>query len=89
MNTDHADRRLRHAVQLKALVSRSDGGTCTSAVTDLSLDGCCIAGDFAIGERVELTVEPIGLLTGQIRWAFAGKAGVRFAKREADVKGPR
>lgn len=24
----------------------------------------------------------IGTLRGQIRWAFAGKAGVRFAKRD-------
>ena len=89
MNTDHPDRRLRHAVQLEALVTRADGAVESTAVTDLSLDGCCVTGHFSIGEYVDLKIAPIGLLRGQIRWSFAGRAGVRFVKRDADATAPR
>jgi hypothetical protein len=85
MTHDHLERRLRHAVLLDASVTRSSGENCATVVTDLSLDGCCVTGFFAIGEHVELNVTPIGNLRGQIRWAFAGKAGVRFAKRDTEA----
>lgn len=89
MTNDHLERRLRHAVQLDASVTRSGGESCATVVTDLSLDGCCITGFFTIGELLELKVKPIGQLRGQVRWAFAGKAGVRFAKREETKDPPR
>ncbi len=86
MTNDHPDRRLRHAVQLEAQVRRGDGQVCASVVTDLSLDGCCLTGDYSIGETVELEVKPIGRLKGQIRWAFVGLAGVRFIRDTADSR---
>lgn len=91
MTEENLERRPRHAVKLDASVTRSNGESCATVVTDLSLDGCCITGFFTIGEPVELKISPIGQLRGQIRWAFAGKAGVRFAKREteADPTAPR
>ena len=72
---------------MDASVTRSGRDSCATVVTDLSLDGCCISGCFTIGEAIEIKVRPIGILQGQIRWAFAGKAGVRFAKR-AEAKQP-
>lgn len=90
MTNDHLDRRMRHVVQLDASVTRSDGETCACVMTDLSIEGCRIGGDFTIGERVELDTAQIGKLTGQIRWAFNGQAGVRFDKRdEVAVTAPR
>lgn len=80
MTDYHLERRLRHAVHLDASVTRSDRTSCATLVTDLSLDGCCITGIYTLFERVEIKVRPIGILHGQIRWALAGKAGVRFAK---------
>lgn len=88
MTCSHLERRLRHAVQLDASVTRNSGESRATLVTDLSLDGCCITGLFTIGERVEIKVRPIGTLKGQIRWAFGGKAGVRFDRREQS-KSPR
>lgn len=82
MTCNHLERRLRHAVQLDASVTRSGRDGCATVVTDLSLDGCCITGFFTIGEQVELKIRPIGTLQGQVRWAVASKAGVRFAKRD-------
>lgn len=85
MTNDQTDRRLRHAVQLEAQVRRGDGRVCASVVTNLSLEGCCLTGDYTIGEAVELELKPIGRLKGQIRWAFIGRAGVRFIRDSAEA----
>ena len=86
MTINHLDRRLRHAVQLQATATKLDGGCRTTVVTDLSLDGCCISGFYAIGEHLELRIRPIGTFQAQVRWAFAGKAGVRFTKQRAPAR---
>lgn len=78
MKENWPERRRRHVVRLEAEVVRGDGSRVTATVTDLSLDGCCLTGSFAIGERVVVTVPKIGPLKGQVRWAFMGRAGVRF-----------
>jgi Flp pilus assembly pilin Flp len=80
MKTDHPDRRLRHAVQLKATATKVHGGCRDTIVTDFSLDGCCISGFYATGEHLELRIRPIGTFQAQVRWAFAGKAGMRFTQ---------
>jgi hypothetical protein len=72
------ERRQRHAVRLEAAVTRSDGGIATASVSDLSLDGSCLTGRFTIGEEIQVKIPRIGKLTAQIRWAFMGRAGVRF-----------
>jgi len=82
MQTDHLDRRLRHAVHLQATVTTSDGASRSTSVTDLSLEGCCVSGFYLIGDHVELKIDPIGEFTAQVRWAVAGKAGLRFARRD-------
>jgi hypothetical protein len=72
------NRRQRHAVRLKAAVTREDGEILTPDVTDLSLDGCCLSGNFRIGEQIQLKIPRIGKLSAEIRWAFMGRAGARF-----------
>ena len=72
------DRRRRHAVRLEAAVTRDDGETFTSDVTDLSLEGCRLSGAFRIGEQIRLKIPRIGRLSAEIRWAFMDHAGARF-----------
>ena len=74
------ERRQRHAVRLEASVTTSGGALVTSDVTDLSLDGCCLSGRFKIGEIVELKIPRIGLHSGEVRWSFLGRTGVRFIR---------
>ena len=73
----------RHAVELDATVAR-DGGEAPSRVTDLSLDGCCLTGDYRIGERVTVRIARLGEFPAQIRWALPGRAGARFERKAAE-----
>jgi len=75
------ERRVRHAVQLKASVTRSSGAVVLCKLSDFSLDGCCLSGFFNIGERVEVSVRQIGVLPAEIRWTGMGRAGARFLSR--------
>ncbi len=77
-NGSRLDRRVRHAVQLEASVTRSNGAVVVCTVSDFSLDGCCLSGFFKVGERVEVKIRPIGQLPAEIRWAAMGRAGARF-----------
>ena len=73
----------RHAVELDAVVVKRDGTEMASRVTDLSLDGCCLSGDFSIGEHVTVRIAKVGQFTAQIRWAVLAKAGARFVRDAA------
>ena len=72
------ERGRRHSVRLDTRATRPDGGVVQAIVTDLSLDGCCLIGMFRIGERVTVAIPKVGKLDGEVRWAFMGRAGVRF-----------
>ena len=63
---------------LKAEVIQLDGSSMATIVSDLSLDGCSVAGWFRIGDTVVLEIPQIGKVQGQVRWAMRGKAGIRF-----------
>ena len=76
--SNRPQRRVRHAVQLTASVTRSSGAVVSCKLSDYSLDGCCLSGFFTVGERVEIAVRPIGVLPAEIRWAAMGRAGARF-----------
>jgi hypothetical protein len=78
-----ADRRTRHLVCLDARLTRADGTLTHSVVSDLSLEGCCVTGRLPIAEKVTVVVPRIGSLTGQVRWSFANRSGIRFARPEA------
>jgi hypothetical protein len=77
-SNEHAERRHRHRVQLEAELIQPDGSTTRTIVSDLSLDGCRVAGWFLIGDSVTLRLPQIGTVRGQVRWALNGRAGVRF-----------
>ncbi len=77
------DRRQRHRVQLEADLIQADGATSQTIVSDLSLDGCRIAGWFRIGDDVRLRIPRIGEVRGKVRWAMNGRAGVRFVQNVA------
>ena len=77
-NRSWSKRRQRHAVRLEASVTTSDGGSVASDVTDLSLDGCCLSGQFKIGEPLQINFPRIGRHSAEVRWSFTGRAGVRF-----------
>ena len=76
------ERRQRHPVQLMAKVSRADCQEAEVAVSNLSLEGCCLEGWFQIGERLTIVLPRIGKLQGCVRWALFGRAGVLFDKGE-------
>ena len=71
-------RRLRHAVQLDASVTRSGGFVLETIVTDLSLEGCCLQGFFQPREIIELAIRSIGKFRAQVQWVKYGRAGTRF-----------
>ena len=61
-------------------MTTSGGGMVASDVTDLSLDGCCLTGRFKIGELLQVKIPRIGLHSGEVRWSFLGRTGVRFIR---------
>ena len=84
------ERGLRHSVRLDTSVTRGNGAEVTAVVTDLSLDGCCLVGQFQIGERLTVKIPKVGSLAAEVRWAFMGRAGARFlteTKRKMDQRG--
>lgn len=84
------DRGLRHNVRLHASVTRCSGAEVSAVVTDLSLDGCCLIGQFQIGERLTVKIPKLGSLAAEVRWAFMGRAGARFVtqtKTKLDDRG--
>lgn len=80
-NSNHLHRRLRHAVKLEVTVNTGEGEPRLAEVANLSLEGCCVSGFYAIGSLVDLKIKPLGMFRAQVRWAFAGKAGLRFLKQ--------
>ena len=84
------ERGLRHSVRLDASVTRANSAEVAAVVTDLSLDGCCLLGQFQIGERLTVKIPKVGSLAAEVRWAFMGRAGARFVtptKTKLDNRG--
>ena len=81
MTLTRPSRRTRHPVQLDATVRHDQGRATPCKVSDFSLDGCCIAGFFRVGEEVEVSIRTLGTFRGQVRWAHLGKAGARFLRK--------
>ena len=70
----------QQTVELDGKVIRR-GAEYPTTVTNLSLDGCGLLGHFAIAEKVEVRIGKLGLFAAQVRWAFNGRAGVKFTNR--------
>lgn len=80
------ERGRRHSVRLEGSATRSDGTIVPAVVTDLSLDGCCLTGSFAIGERLCVQIPRIGKLDAVVRWSFMGRAGARFDRDQREAR---
>jgi hypothetical protein len=78
---DWPDRGLRHQVQLEAEVHYPQGHQSKALIANLSLDGCQLQGWFRVGDMLELIIPRVGRVRGQVRWAVAGSAGIRFLPR--------
>lgn len=73
-------RKDRQPVAVDAVVHRADGASVAVKLSNISDEGCRIesGGDLRIGEQVEIAIPEYGRLKAQIRWAFAGSAGLKF-----------
>ncbi|WP_344705855.1 PilZ domain-containing protein [Sphingomonas swuensis] len=77
-----SERNPRQPVELVAEVVHADGRVSSAIVTNLSDEGCGVAGVFLIGERVTLILPDAGPIEGQVRWAFNGEGGVLFDREK-------
>ena len=77
-----SDRQTREPVDVEGVVHLANGEDKQVLIENLSPGGCCIAGEYRIGDRVELTVPGRGRLPSQVRWAIGGRAGLRFLDEE-------
>ena len=75
-----ARRKDRHPVEIDATVLRTDGRKEPVKLSNFSDEGCRIeaAGDFHIGERLQIAIPRMGHIKAQVRWAMPGSAGARF-----------
>ena len=74
----------RRQVDLAAFVHRGEKPPMPVIVTDLTEQGCRIAGGdtLRIGEQIRLEIPRLGYLSAQIRWAMDGQAGARFESED-------
>lgn len=72
-------RKDRHPVEIDAVVHRTDGRKQSVKLSNFSDEGCRIeAGDFHIGERLQISIPRMGYIKAQVRWLLPGSAGARF-----------
>ena len=78
-----SSRGLRTKVALEVMAFRADGPGFPVIIADISRDGCQIQSDasFDVGETIKLKHEVMGELSGKVRWASAGRAGLQFVRR--------
>ena len=77
-----AARELRRNAYLDVVARRSDGTSSSVIVTDISIDGCQLRTkmQFDVGELIELKHELLGNLSAEVRWACAGRVGLKFVR---------
>ena len=75
-----ARRKDRHPVEIDAVVQRADGRKEPVKLSNFSDEGCRIeaAGEFHIGERLQIAIPRMGHIKAQVRWSMPGSAGARF-----------
>ena len=73
---------LRRDAQLNAFACRSDHTSFEVIVTDISGDGCQLKTEATldVGELIELKHELLGTVSAEVRWACAGRVGLRFMR---------
>ena len=82
MQRAHAwiSRKSRHAVDVEAVVYRTDGTKSAARISNFSDEGCRIEAenDFRIGERLSIAIPRMGYVKVQVRWCLPGAAGAKF-----------
>jgi len=75
-----ARRKDRHPVEIEAVVQRTDGSKEPVKLSNFSDEGCRIeaAGDYHIGERLQIAIPRMGHIKAQVRWSMPGSVGARF-----------
>lgn len=75
-----ASRKVRHPVQIDAVLHRTDGSKAPAKLTNFSDLGCRIEtlDKLRVGERLAIAIPRMGQVKAQVRWAAAGSAGARF-----------
>ena len=69
-------------MRLRADLQLADGGSTPVTIDNLSAEGCCIEGQYQIGDRIDLIVPTTGRVQGHVRWSIGGRAGIRFLSVE-------
>jgi len=79
-NVKASDRRIRHPVEIDAVLHRNDGSKSPVKLTNFSDQGCRIESDekLRVGERLAIAIPRMGQVTAQVRWSATGSAGARF-----------
>jgi hypothetical protein len=75
---DLRDRPQRREKRLSGFVRRSGCGIEAAMFDNVSASGCCILGDYKIGEYLVVTIPTLGTVGAQVRWSIGGRAGLRL-----------
>ncbi len=78
-------REKRFAVDCPTVVTNAAGLSRTARISNLSNKGCRIITLLQLrpGERLQLVVEPLGLVEAEVRWTEHNDAGLRLMSRDA------
>jgi hypothetical protein len=73
---------LHRGIAFEIWASRANGLEEKVVVTDISGDGCQLqtSAAFNVGEVITLHHDVLGKLTGEVRWASGGRAGLQFLR---------
>ena len=75
-----AERKVRHPVEIDAVLHRTDGSKSPVRLTNFSDQGCRIESEekLRVGERLAIAIPRMGRVKAQVRWSATGSAGARF-----------
>lgn len=73
---------MRHVLKLDAFVSRPGEPRIKTTLSDLSIDGCQIAGFFRQGEALTIEIDSLGQFKAIVQWARLARAGLRFEREQ-------
>jgi hypothetical protein len=68
----------RRKGELRGFVRRSGEAIEPAEFEDVSEGGCCIRGDFRIGEILVATIPTLGTVEAQVRWSIGGRSGLKI-----------
>jgi hypothetical protein len=71
----------RRVADLKGFVRLPDGTIAPAEFENVSPSGCCLRGDYRIGEILIATIPSIGTVEAQVRWSIGGRSGLRFQSK--------